>query len=217
MDIISAMKERRSVRAFSDKPVSREDIETVIAAAGLAPSAINLQPWEFIVTYGEEKERLVRRLKKAHAERKVSCGPGTAKPLPQKYTERSRKALAVMEPKISQTGMPFNRFIEDGSCSFYGAPIAIIVAIDRVFPSIRYLDVGMSVSYLLLAAQAKGLSTCPIGLIVAYADDIVDVLNISSEKEILLGISMGYADQTAPANDFKTGREDLSKILSWYE
>lgn len=61
MDIFSAMKERRSVRAYSDEPVSREDIETVIAAAGLAPSAINLQPWEFIVSYGEEKERLVRR------------------------------------------------------------------------------------------------------------------------------------------------------------
>ena len=217
MNIFSAMKERRSVRAYSDKPVSREDIEAVIAAAGLAPSAINLQPWEFIVSYGEEKERLVRRLKKAHSERKVSCGPGTAKPLPQKYTERSRKALAVMEPKISQSGMPFNRFIEEGSCSFYGAPIAIIVTIDRVFPAIRYLDVGMSVSYLLLVAQANGLSTCPIGLIVAYADDIAEVLNISPEKEILLGISMGYADESAPANDFKTGREELSEILNWYE
>jgi nitroreductase len=217
MDIISAMKGRRSVRAYQEKPVSRRDIEAVIAAAGLAPSAINLQPWEFIVSYGEEKERLVSRLKKAHAERKVSCGPGTAKPLPQKYTERSRQALAVMEPKISQTGISFNRFIEEGSCSFYGAPIAIIVTIDRVFPAIRYLDVGLGVSYLLLAAQAKGLSTCPIGLIVAYADDITDVLNISPEKEILLGISMGYADESAPANDFKTGREELSEILNWYE
>jgi len=217
MDILSALKERKSVRAYQKKPVSRGDIETVIAAAGMAPSAINLQPWEFIVSYGEEKERLVRRLKKAHAERKVSCGPGTAKPLPQKYIERSRRALAVMEPKILQTGMSFDRFIEEGSCSFYGAPVAIIVAIDKIFPSIRYLDVGLGVSYLLLAAHARGLSTCPIGLIVAYADDIADVLNISPEKEILLGISMGYADESAPTNNFKTGREELSEILRWYE
>jgi nitroreductase len=217
MDIISAMKERRSVRAYQEKPVSRADIEAVIAAAGLAPSAINLQPWEFIVSYGEEKERLVRRLKKAHAERKVSCGPGTARPLPQKYAGRSRKAFAVMEPKISQTGMAFNRFIEEGSCSFYGAPVAIIVTIDRVFPSIRCLDVGLGVSYLLLAAQARGLSTCPIGLIVAYADEIADVLAIAPEKEILLGIALGYADESAPVNDFKTGREELNEILSWYE
>jgi len=217
MDIFSAMKERKSVRAYQEKPVLRRDIEAVIAAAGLAPSAINLQPWEFIVSYGEEKERLVRRLKKAQAERSVSCGPGTSKPLPQKYTKRSRKALTAMEPKVSQTGMPFNRFIEEGSCSFYGAPIAIIVTIDRIFPAIRYLDVGLSVSYLLLAAHAKGLSTCPIGLIVAYADDIADVLNISPEKEILLGIAMGYADETAPENDVQTGREELSEILSWFE
>lgn len=217
MDIFSAMKERRSTRAYRAKPVSRGDIEAVIAAAGRAPSAINLQPWEFVVSYGAEKERLVRRLKKAHAERKVSCGPGTARPLPQKYAERSRRAFAAMEPEISRTGTAFNRFIEEGSCSFYGAPIAIIVTMDRVFPAIRYLDVGLAVSYLLLAAQARGLSTCPIGLIVAYADEIADVLNLSPEKEILLGIAMGYADDAAPANNFRTGREELSEILSWYE
>jgi len=217
MDIFSAMKERRSVRAYLDKPVSRGDIEAAIAAAGLAPSAINLQPWEFVVTYGEEKERLVRRLKKAHAERNVSCGPGTARPLPRRYAERSRRAYAVMEPEITRTGMVFNRFIEEGSCSFYGAPIAVIVTIDRVFPAIRYLDVGLSVSYLLLAAHARGLSTCPIGLIVAYAAEIADVLNISPEKEILLGIAMGYADDVAPANHFRTGREELGDILRWYE
>jgi nitroreductase len=217
MDILSVMKERRSVRAYMDKPVSRKDIEAVIALAGLAPSAINLQPWEFIVTYGEEKNRLVHRLKKAHAEKQVSCGPGTARPLSRKYSRRSRKAFAVMEPKITRTGMPFNRFIEEGSCSFYGAPIVIIVTIDRIFPTIRYLDVGLAVSYLLLAAHDRGLSTCPIGLIVAYADEIADVLDISPEKEILLGIAMGYADESAPENDFKTGREELSQILSWYE
>lgn len=217
MDIFSAMKERRSVRAYLDKPVSRRDIEAVIAAAGLAPSAINLQPWEFVVSYGDEKERLVRRLKKAHAEKNVSCSPGTARPLPQKYAERSRRAFAVMAPEISRTGMAFNQFIEEGSCSFYGAPIALIVTIDRVFPAIRYLDVGLAVSYLLLAAQAKGLSTCPIGLIVAYAAEVAEVLNISPAKEILLGIAMGYADNAAPTNNFRTDREELREILTWYE
>jgi len=217
MDVLTAMRQRSSVRAYLDKPVSRVTVEAVFEYAGLAPSAINLQPWEFVVTYGDEKDRLVRRLQKTHAERNVSCGPGTSEPLPDIFAERSRRALKVMEPKIAQPGMPFNRFIEDGSCSFYGAPIAIIVTIDRVFPLIRYLDVGLSVSYLLLAAHAKGLATCPIGLITAYADDIADVLSISSQKEILLGIAMGYADEASSANDFKTEREPISEILNWYE
>lgn len=217
MDLFSAMKERKSARAYLEKPVSRSDIEDVIAYAGRAPSAINVQPWEYIVTYGEEKKRLVRRLMKTHNERKVSCGPGTSKALPNKFARRSRGSIRVMEPRIAQLDIPFNKFIEEGSCSFYGAPVAIIVTIDRLFPKLRYLDVGLSVAYLLLAAQAKGLSTCPIGLLTAYGDEIKDALYIPDEKEVLLAIAMGYADWESPANDFSTDREELSGILTWYE
>jgi len=122
-----------------------------------------------------------------------------------------------MSPQIEKLNIPFNKFIEEGSCSFYGAPVAIIVVMDKIFPKLRYLDVGLSVSYLLLAAEQKGLSTCPIGLITEYGNDIKDVLNISVEKEVLLAISLGYADEKAPENNFKPDREPLSEILTWYE
>ncbi len=217
MDVCKIMKQRRSIRKYLDKPVLRADIKDLIRCAGSAPSAINLQPWEYVVTYGEEKDRLIRRLKKVHAIKNVSCGPGTSNPLPEKIADRSRRALKVMEPKIAKSEVPFNQFIEKGSCSFYGAPVVIIVLMDKVFPKLRYLDVGLSVSYLLLAAEAKGLSTCPIGLITEYGNDIKDVLNISKEKEVLLAISLGYEDQIAPENDFKTDREPLKEILTWYE
>jgi len=217
MEIFTAMKERKSIRAYLDKPVARHDIEAVLAAALLAPSAINLQPWEFVVCYGEEKERLVRRLLKARSERVVACGPGTDQPLPAKISRRATEALAVMEPHIAAPGLTFNQFIEAGSCAFYGAPVAIMVTIDKLFPAIRYLDVGLAVSYLLLAAHAKGLSACPIGLILAYRDDIAQALNIPEQKEILLGIALGYADESAPVNAFQTGRADLAEIATWYE
>ena len=217
MDVFEIMKQRKSIRKYLDKPVPRADIEELIRCAGSAPSAINLQPWEYVVTYGEEKDRLIRRLKKVHAMKNVSCGPGTSTPLPEKIADRSRRALKAMEPQIAKLNVPFNQFIEEGSCSFYGAPVVIIVLMDKVFPKLRYLDVGLSVSYLLLAAEAKGLSTCPIGLITEYGDDIKDVLNIPEEKEVLLAISLGYEDETAPENDFKTDREPLNEILTWYE
>ena len=122
-----------------------------------------------------------------------------------------------MEPRIAELGLTFNRFIEEGSCSFYGAPVAIIVTIDTLFPKIRYLDLGLSVSYLLLAAEAKGLGTCPIGLITAYAADIAEVLSIPANKEIVLGIALGYADEASPVNNYKTERVNQSEILNWYE
>jgi nitroreductase len=217
MDVLSAMQQRKSARAYLAKEVSRRDIAEILACAARAPSAINLQPWEFIVIYGDEKQRLVRRLLKAQRERQVKCGSGADRPLPEHINRRAKEAMAVMEPPISASGMTFNRFIEEGSCSFYGAPVAIIVVIDKRFPAIRYLDVGLAVSYLLLAAQAKGLATCPIGLITAYQDDISQMLSIPEEKAILLGISLGYADESSPANAFRTGRADLNEIVTWYE
>ena len=217
MDVFSAMKNRRSARAFIDRPVTRAEIEEIFQYAGIAPSAINLQPWEYIILYGAEKDRLITRLKRVHAERKITCGPGTASPLPEKFRNRSRQASQAMRPKVSELGLEFNQFVEDGSCSFYGAPAAIIVTIDRLFPKLRYLDVGLSVSYLLLAAQAKGLATCPIGLISAYGDEIAEVIDISEDKEIVLGIALGYADPESPLNNFKTERVSPDEIRFWYE
>jgi nitroreductase len=217
MDVFSAIKDRQSARAYLDKPVSRADIEEILEYAGKAPSAINVQPWEYVIVYGEEKDRLVRRLQQAQAERKIACAPGTTTPLPETFKKRSRKASQAMQPKVAELGLEFNRFVEEGSCSFYGAPIAIIVTLDRLFPKMRYLDVGLSVSYLLLAAQAKGLATCPIGLITAYARDIAEILNISENKEIILGIALGYADPESPINQFKTDRENSDAIRFWYE
>lgn len=217
MDLFEAIQQRKSARKYLDKPVARGDIADLIRSAGLAPSAINLQPWEYVVTYGPEKDRLIRRLEKIHALRKVSCGPGTSAPLPESIAKRSRDALTVMKPGIEKSNLTFNRFIEQGSCSFYGAPVAIVVVMDKVFPKLRYLDVGLSVSYLLLAAEAKGLSTCPIGLITEYGKEIKEALNIGDTKEVLLALALGYADETAPENDFKTDREPLKEILTWYE
>ena len=217
MDVFSAMIDRRSARAYLNKPVSRADIEDIFHYAGMAPSAINIQPWEYVIVYGEEKDRLVKRLQKAREERKISCGPGTENPLPDIFKNRSRRASRVMAPKVAEMGLEFNQFVEAGSCSFYGAPLAIIVTLDRLFPKLRYLDVGLSVSYLLLAAQAHGLATCPIGLISSYGEEIAEILDISEDKEIVLGIALGYADNQSPINNFKTDRESLDNIRRWYE
>lgn len=217
MDVFAAMSERQSARAYLPKTVGRADIEDILKYAGQAPSAINVQPWEYVIVYGKEKDRLVRRLKKAQTERKTTCSPGTENPLPDTFKNRSRRASAAMAPRIAEMGEEFNPFVEEGSCSFYGAPVAIIVAIDRLFPKIRYLDVGLSVSYLLLAAHARGLATCPIGLVTAFAHDIAEALDIPENKEIILSIALGYADPQSPINRFKTERENLDAFCFWYQ
>ena len=216
MDLLEAMEERRSTRAFLDKPVDRETLEKLFRFATQAPSAINLQPWEITVVSGEEKNRLSRLLLKRMREMNVSCGPGTNRPLPEHFKERQRGLLNVTLPGLPEN-TPFQEFINEGSCNFYGAPSAIIITIDEVFSSIRLADIGIVVGYLVLAAHGLGLGTCPIGLITAFDDDIKEELSIPDEKQVVIGMAVGYRDPDAPINQPRSERVPLKDVVKWRE
>ena len=217
MDLIKAIHERKSIRAFKPDPVPKEKIEAVLDLAIHAPSAINLQPWEFIVVVGEERERLSRRLIKAYREKQISCGPDAVKPLPKTFGKRGAKTLEAMNPFFKEMGVQSDQFINEGSCNFYGAPVAIIICLDDSFSKARFVDIGITLGYFVLAAHEFGLATCPIGLITAYEDEIKDVLNIPGNKNVVIGIALGYPDWESPINRFKSFREDLDKFIKWIE
>ena len=216
MDLLKAMEERRSSRAFIDKPVDRKTLEKLFHLATQAPSAINLQPWEITVVSGEEKSRLSRLLVKRMKEMNVSCGPGANRPLPEYYVERERGLLNVMLPGLPEN-VSFQDFINEGSCNFYGAPTAVIITIDEVFSSIRLADIGIVVGYLVLAAHGLGLGTCPIGLITAFDDDIKEELSIPEEKQVVIGMAVGYRDPDAPINKPRSERAPLEDVVKWRE
>jgi len=217
MDLIKAIEERKSIRAFKPDPVPRETVEKLLNLAIHAPSAINLQSWEFTVLMRQERERLSRRLIKAYKEKQISCGPGNVKPLPRSIAKRGAKTLELMNPFFKEVGVDPNQFINEGSCHFYGAPVAIIISQDNSFPTARFVDIGVILGYLVLAAHDLGLWTCPIGLITAYEDEIKDFLNIPENKNIVVGLALGYPDWNSPINRFKSPREDLDKIVRWVE
>jgi len=192
MDLFETMRNRRSARAFKPALVPREIIENVLELTINAPSANNLQPWEFIVVADEEKDRLSRKLIKAYKEKQISCGSGAIKPLPEAIRQRGIATSELMKPYVERTGVSVDNFINEGSCNFYGAPVAIIICIDDCFSERQLVDVGTALSYLVLAAHAFGLSTCPIGLIAAYGDEIKDLLNIPENKKVVIGVALGY-------------------------
>ncbi|MEI9476979.1 MAG: nitroreductase [Deltaproteobacteria bacterium] len=217
MDLVKTVKERKSVRAFKPDPVSRQTIEEILRLVTHAPSAINLQPWEFTVVMGEERERLSRRLIKAYHEKQISCGPGNVKPLPKTVGKRGAKTLSMMNPFFEEMGVDPAKFINEGSCNFYGAPVAVIVCLDDSFSKGGLVDIGISLGYFLLTAHDFGLGTCPIGLITAYGDELKDELNISENKEVVVGIAVGYPDKESPINHFKSPRDEPEKFVRWIE
>lgn len=217
MDLIEAIKERKSFRAFKPDPVLREVIEEILRLAIHAPSAINLQPWEFMVVVGEERDRLSRRLIKAYREKQISCGPGNVKPLPKTVGKRGARTLLMMNPFFEEMRVDSGKFIDEGSCNFYGAPVAVILCLDDAFSKTALVDIGIFLGYFVLAAHNAGLETCPIGLITAYGEEIKDALNIPENKEVVVGIALGYPDQGSPINRFKSPRDDLEKFVRWIE
>ena len=217
MELVKAIQERRSVRAFRPDPIPTETIRGIMELATRAPSAINLQPWEFIVVMGEEKQRLSRRLIKAWREKQISCSPGARTPLPAAFRGRGAQSFEAMTPLVKEMGVEFNAFINEGSCNFYGAPVAIILCLDKAFSEARLVDMGIVLGYLLLTAHESGLGTCPIGLITAYEDEIKDLLNIKENKKVVIGIALGYPDRQSPINRFKSQRETLDNMVRWID
>jgi nitroreductase len=217
MDLLKVIKERKSIRAFKPDPISKEKIEEILRLSIHAPSAINLQPWEFIVLTGEEKERLSRRLIKAYKEKQIACSPGNVKPLAKTFAKRGAKTLELMNPFFEEMGVRSDQFINEGSCNFYGAPVAILLCLDDSFPKARMVDIGLALGYLVLVAHELGLGTCPIGLITAYEDEIKDLLNIPENKNVVIGVALGYPDGNTPINRFKSQRDDLEKFVRWIE
>lgn len=217
MELGEIIKERKSIRAFRPDKVAKNEVEKVVEAALKAPSALNLQPWELTVVMDEEKERLSRVLLKAFHEKRISCSPGNVKPMPPSISARGRESLEGMKPYLDRMGYEFNSYINEGSCNFYGAPVAIVVCVDQVFSKARLVDVGVCVGYLLLAAQNAGLWTCPIGLISAYADEVKDCLSIPDDKSIVIAIALGYPDWDKAINSFTSSRENMATMVRWID
>jgi nitroreductase len=215
MELVDIVEERRSIRAFAPDKVSRLQVEDILRVAIRAPSAINLQPWEITVVMDDERKRLSRRLMKAYNEKRISCSPGNVKPMPTQFSKRGAESFEAMKPFLDEMGFDFNTFINEGSCNFYGAPVAIILSIDSAFSKARFVDLGLFVGYFILAAHDAGLGTCPIGLITAYEEEVKDVLNLPDDKNVVIGLALGHPYHESPINRFISPREGLEKIVRW--
>ena len=215
MEVFESIAVRRSTRAYLPKPVPQETIQEIIAAAGQAPSAINLQPWEFTVVSGEERPRLSRALAKAYKERGFGCGTGSSKPMPESLKARQSSIFSAMSRLLDAGPRETGDFVNVGSLDFYGAPVAVIITMDSYFAPHFLTSAGIMIGWMLLAAEAKGLATCPIGLISAYEETVLDTLNLNGRR-LVLGVAVGYADPDAPVNRLATTREPVENLVRWY-
>jgi nitroreductase len=215
MDALEAICQRPSIRAFKKEPVEREVIEKILEDATRAPSASNQQPWDFMVVGGDALKNLTQKLLEAQSGREFTYDAGHGRTLPERYADRTERLFTEIHPFVEKTGQGAMTFILEGSLSFYGAPVAILVLMDKSLGKSKLVDIGAALQNLLLSAHARGLGTCALGLILMYKALIKEELEIPDTMDIILGVALGYPDSGSPLDGFRSSREKTESLTTW--
>ncbi len=220
LSVDEVLERRRSIRAFRPDPVPRELVEEILRVAARAPSGTNIQPWKLHVVAGEARAELEREVL-AHREtdpHDVEAEFGRTAKRKEPYTSRMRKLGKEMytllgipkgdqEANWRQWGRNFQ---------FFGAPVGLILTIDKDLDAMSYLDTGMFVFAIMLAAKARGLDTCAQGAWNNYWSVTRRVLQVPDDRYIVCGLSLGWADEDDPVNTLVSEREPLESFATFH-
>jgi nitroreductase len=220
----AAIRSRRSVRAFLPTPVPRETIEQILAVASRAPSGTNTQPWKVTVLTGEAKARLSAAIQRAYddpAERAAHREEYDYYPTDwvPPYIDRRRKVgwdlyglLGIAKGDKARMHAQHGR-----NYRFFDAPVGLIFSIDRVMQRGSWLDYGMFLQSLMVAARARGLHTCPQAAFTQWHRIIAEQLQLPAGEMVVCGMSLGHADPAAVENTLVTEREPVAHFARFLE
>ena len=208
------MAARRSCRAFRPEPLDRGTVEAILQAAQRTASWCNTQPWQVIVTAGEETDRFRVAL--------AASAPG-AFDLDEPsyhgaYLERRRAVAWQLYDAVgvSRGDRDASRRQTQRNYELFGAPHVAIITSDWALGSYGVLDCGGFIQAFLLAAQAFGVATIAQASIASRAGLVRAHFSLPDDRIVLCGISFGLADTTDPANDFTSTRASQTETVSWH-
>ena len=213
-------KDRRSVRGFLPAPVPERLLHALLVTARQAPSGANLQPGSFVWVRGGVREALSTDLVNAWRNGAQEAEDYDYFPKPMPHTLRRRQVQAAQALYGSLGVARDDRAGRDAQFErnfrFFDAPVSLIVVMEHGFGSGGYMDLGMTLYGLMLAAQAQGLSTCAIGAMASYPSLIRKHLGLPATAHIVCGMALGYEDVSAPVNQTHTtrcGLDDYFKVV----
>lgn len=212
-----AIQTRRSVRAFLDTPVPREVVEEILAVASRAPSGTNTQPWRVYVLSGEAKAKLCADVLAAYEDPERDSKyreeyPYYPREWVRPYIDRRRKVGWDLYGLLEISREDKARMHEQHARNFrfFDAPVGMIFTIDRILEQGSWLDYGMFLQSIMIAARARGLDTCPQAAFTQFHSVIARHLRLPEDEMVVCGMSLGYADPDAVANKLSTEREPVS-------
>lgn len=213
-DVFAAAGTRRSIRAYKSDPVPPDTLREIISIARYAPSGSNIQPWRVHVLTGKTLERLSDAL----VQEFLSGRPEKrdykyyTDPIEEPYLARRRQCgwglYSTLE--IRKGDFERSKAYRKRNYEFFGAPAGLVFSIGAKLERGSWLDYGMFLQTIMLAARARGLHTCAEASISNYPDIVRRELGIEEDHIVICGMALGYADPENVINTFQPERIDVS-------
>ena len=217
-----AISSRRSIRAFLPTPVPQQTIENILDTAARAPSGTNIQPWKTYVLTGDSLAGLSRAILKVYND------PELAKDHTEEYAYYPREWVSPYIERRRKIGWDLYGLLgitrddkqkmhhqHGRNYCFFDAPVGLMFTIDRVLEQGSWLDYGMFLQNIMIAARGNGLDTCPQAAFTPFHRVISEYLNIPETQSVVCGMSLGYADPNAVENSLTTEREPLDHWVTF--
>lgn len=221
-DVFAAARTRRSIRAYKPDAVPREVLREIVELGRHAPSGSNIQPWRVHVLTGSALARLGGAMQRAF----LDDEPGHHRdyeyytdPIVEPYLARRRQCGWGLYGTlgIGRGDHDKSKAYRATNYNFFGAPAGLVFTIDRKLEKGSWLDYGMFLQTLMLAARARGLHTCPEASIASYPDIVRRELGLGADWVVICGMAMGYADPQAVVNTFQPPRIAVDEYAVFME
>lgn len=215
-----AIASRRSVRAFLPDPVDEATLRAILEIAARAPSGTNMQPWKVYVASGETKKQIAEAILNSGI-RAEKAAWDEYKYYPDQFFEpyltRRRKVGFDLYGLLGIGRRDVERMREqhDRNFTFFDAPVGMIFTIDRRLNTGSWIDYGMFLENIMIAARGRGLHTCPQAAFAPYHRQIRPVLGIPDEEIVVCGMAIGYEDASKPENTLRTERAPLVEWVTF--
>ncbi|MGE0736462.1 MAG: nitroreductase [Alphaproteobacteria bacterium] len=218
MSVDEAIVTRRSVRAFKPDPVPLETVRHVLNVAARAPSGTNIQPWNVYVLTGAAREKVtdavLKRREAGPADPEIAYYP---KKWREPYIGRRRKVgfdlYAILGIGKADKAAMWSYFARN--YRFFGAPVGLFFTLDRDLELGSYMDLGMFLQNVMIAARGQGLDTCPQAAWVEYPKTVAQAVGIPDTEILACGMSLGYEDKSDKINTLTTEREPCEKFAKF--
>ena len=221
MNVREALKKRKSTRAFLDREVSKQQVVAILEAARHAPSGVNAQPWQVAVVSGDTKMRLQEKIETAFRNGEKPGMDFQYYPLKwvEPYKTRRFDCGLQLYEALGITRQEKERRLEQWIANYrsFDAPVALYFFMDPGLQTGSYMDYGMFMQSIMLAAVEEGLATCPQAALGEFPQIVKETLGFAEESILLSGMALGYEDTEALVNSYRTPRLPVEAFTRFFE